>query len=598
MRILFIARRFSYLKNFEAPILQFARRGHAVHLVALIGEGKLEGTAMVERWAECEPKITFERLSRPTAHEGKSGLSARISMMVDYLRYLDPAYQEAQGLVERARRRTSTGFLRLVHAAPLRLPRVRRAACALLRRLEAAAPRRPEFDALLRTQKPDVVLFTPLIALQSEEQEVLTAAVEQGLRTVFCVMSWDNLSSKAVIRTMPDLVTVWNDTQRDEAQRLHHVPGDRIAVTGAQTFDHWFDRQPSRSRVQFLNRVGLPSDRPFLLWVCSSLFRTSPMEARFVRRWIEAIRASAHPVLRTVPILVRPHPTRLREWSRVRIDDLAPTSLWGANPVDPESRNDYFDSLFYSAAVVGLNTSAFLEAAIVGRPVYTVLLPEFRESQEDTLHFPYLLKVAGGLLHAADDMDTHMAALAAALDQPTAASERSRRFVEAFIRPRGLDTTATSRFVAVIEQLMQQSRRPPLQLVKAGVLARRLYLWLAPRSRHSPIREWLTTPDEHMTKAKAREARKELAAQQRSERNRRTHDKAAERHRRQSEKEAARAERLRRNKVEKDSARAERLRLAEGAKQAARAERLRQKEEALRQHRAAKRSRNRQETHQ
>ena len=64
----------------------------------------------------------------------------------------------------------------------------------------------------------------------------------------------------------------------------------------------------------------------------------------------------------------------------------------------PPSKEDYFESLHYSAAVVGLNTSAFLEAAIVDRPVHTILAPEFSDNQQGTLHFHYLLNVGGGVL--------------------------------------------------------------------------------------------------------------------------------------------------------------------------------------------------------
>jgi hypothetical protein len=536
MRILFIARRFSYLKNFEGAILELAHRGHTLHLLALAGEGKLEGSAMLERWAEREPRITFERLPPAPDQQSKLGLRARISMMVDYLRYLDPAYHDAGGLIERARRRTPVGFLRLLESKLARYPPGLSMLAALLRRLEVATPRRPELDAFLKAHTSDAVLFTPLIALQSEEQDLLAAAAEQGLRSVFCVLSWDNLSSKALVRTMPDLVTVWNDVQRDEARRLHGVPDDRIAVTGAQTFDIWFGRAPSKPRADFLTRVGLPPARPFLLWVCSSLFRTSPVEEGFVRRWIQAIRASEDPVLRDVSILVRPHPARMLEWEKAPLENLGPVSVWGQQPIDTESRNDYFDSMYYSEAVAGLNTTAFIEAAIVGKPVYTVLLPEFHESQAGTLHFPYLLNVGGGLLHAARDMTTHMADLAAALRDPAAGAERSRRFVEAFVRPHGLDTKATDRFVDAIEDLMRVPAPPPKRPLKPGLFAERLYGWLEPRSREGAVKAWLTTENEirhHAARetklAKARAKVEAVAERQRARLEHREQHRAAKR---------------------------------------------------------------------
>ncbi len=509
MRLLFIARRFSYLRNYERPLLELARRGHVLHLVSVAGEGRLEGTAMLERWAQQVPGITFERLPPPPSSHAKTGLRARISMMLDYLRFLDPAYRGSPGLVERARRRTPTGFLRLLESTLVRRPMVRRLCAWFLRHLELAAPRRTELDDFLHAQAPDIVLFTPLIAMQSEEQDLLAAAVEQGLRTVFCVLSWDNLSSKALLRTMPDLVTVWNHVQRDEARVLHGVPDERVAVTGAQSFDRWFDREPSKPRHDFLARVGLPADRPFLLWVCSALLRTSPMEARFVRRWIAAIRASADPGLRDVPILVRPHPARMHEWSKVSLSEFTGVSLWGANPVDDDSSNDYFDSLYYCSAIAGLNTSAFIEGAIVGRPVYTVLLPEYRESQEGTLHFPYLLEVAGGLLYASRDLEAHVADLAAALTRPAGTDQRSRRFVEAFVRPNGLDSEATAHFIRAIEETAQKpshaARRPQRT---APAVFRWTYAWLERRSRSRRAKEWLTSPFE-LELRQRREARRQ-----------------------------------------------------------------------------------------
>jgi hypothetical protein len=49
-----------------------------------------------------------------------------------------------------------------------------------------------------------------------------------------------------------------------------------------------------------------------------------------------------------------------------------------------------------------LNTSAFLEAAVVGKPVHTVLVDDIsKHNQEGTIHFHYLLDVNGGLLRVA-----------------------------------------------------------------------------------------------------------------------------------------------------------------------------------------------------
>src|SRR4029453_2089143 len=96
--------------------------------------------------------------------------------------------------------------------------------------------------------------------------------------------------------------------QKDAAPRFHAIAPERVRVTGAQCFDRWFDRPPSRGRAEFCRRAGLPDDRPFILYVCSALFRGSPSEAAFVRDWVAALRSSSDPALAAMNILVRPHP--------------------------------------------------------------------------------------------------------------------------------------------------------------------------------------------------------------------------------------------------------------------------------------------------
>ncbi len=164
--------------------------------------------------------------------------------------------------------------------------------------------------------------------------------------------------------------------------------------------------------------VRLPSDRPLLLYACSALYPIAPTEAQFVRRWIEEIRSSADPRLRSAAVLVRPHPTRAEEWADVNLSDLPDVTLYGSLPLDERSKEDYFESLYYSSAVIGLNTSAFLEAAIVGRPVHTIVIPEFVERQEGTTHFHYLKSVGGGVLQLARSFDEHRAQLSASLGEP------------------------------------------------------------------------------------------------------------------------------------------------------------------------------------
>ena len=451
VKILFIARHFAYFRNYESVIETLATRGHALHLAAERGE-ELGGRDMVERLAAAHPGISIGWV--PQREDRWALFATKLRLTIDYLRYLEPAYDTTPKLRARARERVPYIGLLLLTALRVKTRTGRRLIAAALRACERALPRSATIDAFVRDHDPDVVLLTPLIGVVASPQlDCLQSATALGYRTALCVWSWDHLSSKAIVRQIPDRVFVWNGTQRDEAITLHGVPPERVVVTGAQCFDHWFDRQPSIDRAIFCRSVGLPPDRPFLLYVCSSLFRGTVTEALFVHRWIRALRASGLEPLASTPILVRPHPARLKEWADVDLSAERDVALWGQSPVTPDAKDGYFNSLHHSAAVVGLNTSAFLEAAIVGRPVYATLLPEHYENQEGTIHFHYLLNVGGGLLHVARTLGEQAAQLSVCLKADARESERSRRFVEAFIRPHGRATPSTPVFTDAVEAL-------------------------------------------------------------------------------------------------------------------------------------------------
>src|SRR5207244_13308909 len=56
----------------------------------------------------------------------------------------------------------------------------------------------------LREQNPDVVLLTPLIGVvESPQLDYLQSAKAIGIPTALCVWSWDHLSSKAIVRSVP-----------------------------------------------------------------------------------------------------------------------------------------------------------------------------------------------------------------------------------------------------------------------------------------------------------------------------------------------------------------------------------------------------------
>lgn len=470
MRILFFTRHFAYLRLFEAPIAELARRGHAITLVA-DREEAMGGRTLAERLATQYPNVRLDVTpGRAAGHWGE--FARRLRLGLDYLRYLDPRYDETPHLTARARERAPQLVVGL--AARYRTPDQRQRLAGMLRSLERALPRARHLEDFIREQQPDVVLITPLVELGSPQMEHLAAAKAVGVRTILPIASWDHLSSKALVRNLPDAILVWNEVQKREALEMHGVPPELVTVTGAQCYDQWFDRTPSRTRAEFCSRVGLRGDQPYVLYLCSSLFRGTASEAHFVESWVAALRGSTDPRLKNIGILIRPHPQRLKEWQAVDLSGYSNLVFWGSHPIDADAKNDYFDSMYYSAAVVGLNTSAFLEAAIVGKPAHTVLVEEIsKDNQEGTVHFHYLTDVNGGVLRVSRSFDDHLAQLASTLAGDGGGDPKASAFVDGFIRPFGKDVVATPRFVDAVERVGSMPR-PASVVPSARDLAWRL----------------------------------------------------------------------------------------------------------------------------
>lgn len=480
LRLLFFVRSIHYdrvLENFLRAVLE---RGHELH-VALALEKRGLGAEKTKIFDELSSRyaFTYERL--PERRDQWLIPAVALRHGLDYLRYLEPEFAHAHPLRERARVRAPR-FLRAILAVPpFRGRRGRHFVAATLRRLEAAIPVPKEIPALIEAQQPDAVLVSPLVGLGSVESDYVRAAAELGIPTVLVVASWDNLTNKGVIRDVPTLTIVWNETQIEEAVRLHRVPEKQVVAVGAHSFDHWFEWKPSTTRAEFAKRMRLAPERPLLLYLGSSYFIAGD-ETSFAREWLRRVRE--HPRLGEAAVILRPHPQNVVGWDVLDVDEPGKTVVWpraGEAPTSERQKTEYFDTLFHSSAMVGINTTALIEASILHRPVLTLVDDSF-QTQEGTLHFAYIAANNGdGLVTVARSWDEHLDQIADAIDEPEAYRRRIEGFLSSFVRPLGLNVPAAPAAVAAVEQAAVtevHAERPPRAL-RALLIALTPMLWIA-----------------------------------------------------------------------------------------------------------------------
>ncbi|MCF8479042.1 MAG: hypothetical protein K9H25_01295 [Rhodospirillum sp.] len=473
MKILFSARHPSYLRNFTTVIESLAAKGHEIFFVfdenGRLGEDSLFHDFL--RQYETVDGIFVQKIFKRTSWRIKV---EEVRTSLDYLRYFDPEYADAHKLRARVEKdvlpalRTARAKAWLAKAGNLKWAK------RLARIVEWSLPTQPVVGAILDKVKPDMIVVTPLVSAGGDQVEWLREGFRRNLPVVLGVTSWDNLTNKGWVRIPPTKTLLWNDAQRGEAIRHHFLAPDSIEVCGAWSYAHWFTWKPSCSRADFMAKVGLPKDTRYLLYVGSSPF-IAPNEYEFFREYARALLAD--PRLTGVRILVRPHPQNAAQWKD--LEDIDGVTLFprdGANPIDEGLKNDYFDTVSNAEAVMGINTSAMIEAGIQDKPVFTVCDARFADTQGGTLHFHHLTNINGGLLYVADTIEEGMDRLAEVLAlSPEERGARSRRFIAAFVRaPGGGDPVAC--FVDALEAIPLHSGRRTWGWSLAGTVVRWLYM--------------------------------------------------------------------------------------------------------------------------
>jgi hypothetical protein len=458
VNILFAMTSAEYVRFYDETIQLLAARGHRVTLA--VNTQRDKKPVRLDQIEDAGGRVVALGLI-PQRADLWAPIADGLRGIMDFARYLHPRLASAPALRARMKRKAlPRGFYFLDAWRSLGVAGTR-ALLKALSVLQRAIPSSVAMQAFLREQHPDVVIVSPLVDARSDQVELVRAAHALGTPVAACIASWDNLTNKGLMRVQPDAVLLWNEAQKREAVEYHAVSPESVVVTGAQPFDRWFVRQPSTTRQAFCARAGLPTDRPFILYTCSSSFISiSPAELEFVRSWIAAVRR--HPSLAGMPILIRPHPYNFAAWASAEFPDRPDVAIWPAqqyNPMEEESRNGFFDSLYHSAAVVGINTSAMIEAAILGRPVLSMQTREFARTQEGTLHFHHLLPENGGFLRLASTLDEHVAQLAEVISHQDEARAETARFVSSFIRPRGVDLPCTPIVADAIESLGRRGGR-------------------------------------------------------------------------------------------------------------------------------------------
>jgi len=479
--ILFVMAHAGFFRNFEQTIAELLALGFHVH----VHFSKEHETIKLDDYDLLKSPI----INSLTVSLSNTDIASNVHRSVrkariirDIIHYSRPQLRDASDLQARFARlqkkdalttESRSSLQRIFNKAPERL---KSSIEWVLNKYESIKSPHSESVDIIKKIKPDYLIVTPLVNFASREIDFVKAAGAKKIPTLLATASWDNLTNKGRLMVQPDHVAVWNLEMQQEAIDLHHVPKEKIWITGAPVFDTWFNRKVSRNREEFCKLLGFNPTRPIIVYVCSSLSITGKKENGIVKAWRKAISVCGNRLLTKANFLIRPHPMGLREWWDIsstdnsHIGEFRGAKVWPLNlkhPTTEEGRADFFDTLYHADVIVGLNTSTMIEAAILSKPVLTFLDHSAQDSQTGNLHFKYLEK--SKFIRVANNLNEHIDHIIETLTNKNDV-QACKDFITQFIRPYGKTVSASSKLVDFICDNIEQKKNiklrvnPPMQV--------------------------------------------------------------------------------------------------------------------------------------
>lgn len=463
MKVIFVTNQFFFFRHIDPIASDLVKRGHQVSFWF----GNLEKNNITDRavnkFIEDHGDLaSFRSLSRRTSGNFRY-LHRVVRELLGYHTYLVPGFT-SPNKKQVFESRMSAASKWLVKISIIRnLLRSQRIYLAL-RKLLAVIPVDSGIIAELQEEKPDILVAVTNLRedIKAPELDYAKAALQLGIKAVNLVASWDNLSTKSTFNIIPNAIILWNEPMREEAVKLHRISTEKIIISGAETFDYLFNVQETCTRAEFCMKLGI-ENKPFVVYLGSSSSMTGD-ETDFIRSFIRVLRDKLG-----IQTLIRPHPLNAGIWLGF---DEAGSVIWPKNGELPDveyAQQDLWNTFRYSSAVVGINTSAMIEAAIVDRPCITIKASQYSASQAESGHFRHLLN--GNFLEVADNFEHAALLIKNILEGKDRFAVQRKAFVSSFIRPNGVGR-AVGPIITQALLLLAQGEHPDViqtQIAESGI---------------------------------------------------------------------------------------------------------------------------------
>jgi len=282
----------------------------------------------------------------------------------------------------------------------------------LVRFLNSIITPRHSFETLFEKYKPSLIFSTDI---QNEyDIRLIVEAKSRLVPVVSMIRSWDNLTSKGLIRHIPQKLLVHSAIISDEAISMHDIPRESIEITGIPHYDFYVTNQRTEREI-FFTRIGGDSRKKMLLFVpvgdryissntvdgdiLDIIDKNLPHDFQILVRFPPADNVRALETKKNYGRIIFDRPS-------ARFDNLKHTELSKENEVH------LADSLYYSDLIVSGPSTMCIDGCVFDKPVILVGFdgyesrPYFESIRRyyDYQHFKPVLE-SGGVRYAQNQQE-------------------------------------------------------------------------------------------------------------------------------------------------------------------------------------------------
>lgn len=228
------------------------------------------------------------------------------------------------------------------------------------------------FSEFYKKYKPNLLFSTDIFS--EVDALFLREGKARSIPLIGMVRSWDNTTTKGILRVMPDKIIVNGPLTKEELIRIHGVRAENVFIAGLPQFDSWL-QGPQMGREEFFKKIGAdPNKRLILFAPAGAILSDTDWQICQILKY--AVKNGNLPP--NIQFLVRNHPHHPADLSKFVSDPSfiienpdvyaeVKSEKTGAD-LSPDDNAHLMHSVYYSDLVMYIATSLGLDATVFDKP--------------------------------------------------------------------------------------------------------------------------------------------------------------------------------------------------------------------------------------